>query len=311
MIVPGAKGIRVVRSAGAAALGVARGVASAGFVGGALERRGGRVLKVDARTAVMEGVLLPEHDGRADKRGARVDGQEKREALTPALSQREREQDNRSEEGRRVVVKTMLVNKPKHLFQRLFGSTRLMRQWDGAELLMTEGFECARPVVLFRGRDERGRLVETLVLDHLEGRTLLEYMAARELSVEQEHVLADAVALVVRRLAEKRLVNGDAKPSNWVVRWGRGGDGGATEVARLAFIDTVAVGRDLQSTGVIDHLADLVIEAIGVGCLPRRSLLWRVVKGVAGEGAKKVWREVAARVERHGDATPRVDPLRR
>lgn len=300
MIVPGPGSLRIVRSAVPDARALAAFVVSPAFL------RGADVLKDDRSSTVFAADLPP--------------------GLAAAT--------NLSPPGR-IVVKVMAHDRPvKRFFQTAFGSTRHLRQWHGAALLMKHGFAAQKPLILFRSRgvmksprspEERTCATETLVLEWLPGKSLLHHMADRDLTPRQEHALADAVGGTIRRLAEAGLGNFDAKPSNWIVMRR------ADEFA-LAFIDTVAVREAPGGAAPLDHLSMLVHEPIGVDCFPRRALCWRVVRAAAPSyqtdrtppsprpasgraprrpaAPRELWRAAAAAVARHGDPTPRVDPLR-
>jgi hypothetical protein len=335
MIVPSGERVRVVKAAPT----VRDPGALAAFITSPAFLDAARVLKVeDERSSVLLGELPGEL--------ASVAG------LTP------RRDDHDADMPARVVVKVMAHDRPvKHFFQRLFGTTRHQRQWRGAELLLKHGFAAARPMVLFRAccmavgehsravdaieqaeptmslspalsQGERGPearragLVEVLVLEWLPGKTLLQHMADRDLTLKQEHALADAVAEAIRKLARAGVSNYDCKPSNWIVRWN--GD-----QPKLSFADTVAVGKDEEGLGPLDHASMLIYEPTGVGCFPRRALCWRVTRAIAREQyvddekakgrfvlratrpsePKEFWRLLVRYAEYHGDPTPRVNPL--
>lgn len=282
MIVPSANGLTIARSATPHGLALASHVASEAFL------RSAEVLKAeDERSSVLVGEV-PEPLARAL-------------GLPP-------------EAGRRVVVKTLRQSQPiKRLLQGWMGTTRHLRQWRGAELLQAHGFAAARPLVVFRSRHARGPSVESLVLEWRPGKMLLQHMADRDLSLKQEHALADAVGELIARAASRGMVIGDGKPSNFIVDW-------RASQPTLSLIDTMDARAHLSPGGeaLSAALADLVIEPTGVDCLPRRAVRWRVLRraceaiepgGSTRGDAKRWWRAVAQRLSLHGDPTPRVNPL--
>jgi tRNA A-37 threonylcarbamoyl transferase component Bud32 len=225
--------------------------------------------------------------------------------------------------GRSVIVKRRDLRTIQQRLKMMLRVGRGWRQWRGAELLRAGGVPTAEPVALMT-EWRRPWPVEWLVLERLPGKTLLRHMAEGDLSVREEHAVARAVGRLVARTVEAGLTNRDGKPSNVMITRVAGGE------AEAAFIDTVGVRRMRLSppaTGVM--LKNLVVEALGCGVLPRRSLLMRAyawdgprpgaedIAALGEEAARAEWRGVRdaewAMVEelvrRHGDPRPRVDPL--
>lgn len=208
-------------------------------------------------------------------------------------------------DGLPVVVKCLRLDRAKDALARVFGGTRGLRQWEGAGLLRARGFATAETLVLFRGRDARGRVVETLVMERVEGATLLE-------SVARGLRLARSAGALAGAMARAGVRNRDLKPSNVIVR---GADGA------LVQIDTVGVRGD-SGAGAGEMLFRLLVECVGVGVMPSRAERWRAVRAALGPGgaggragergaARALWREVALRLARHGDPRPKIDPLGR
>ena len=210
-----------------------------------------------------------------------------------------------------VVVKCARLDRPKDPLARLFGNTRGMRQWRGAALLASLGFATPEVILLARGRDPRGRVVETLVMERVPGPTLLEAAAGRapELTgVHQRAGLAHAVGVLVGAMARAALRNRDLKASNIIVQPAPGEHAGFV----LLQIDTVAVTSGAPSPGE-EMLFRLLVECVGTGHTPRRSERWRTlrtaVEGWGGDDPRAVWHAVARRLARHADPTPKVNPL--
>lgn len=194
---------------------------------------------------------------------------------------------------------------------------RLRRQWHGAARLSRRGFRVARGKALLRGcRD--GRWCDVLVMEAVPGTPLIALLARGDLPLKAEHEIAKNLGQLVSLLDAERLHSKDLKPSNIMVD--------DDDPSLLTIIDSDTVGHRPPHP-----LLPLLIEPLGVGVLPRRALLARVVKSWAWhewlnapfevaadpkpevryerELARHAWRELALLVRRHGDPTPRHDPL--
>jgi tRNA A-37 threonylcarbamoyl transferase component Bud32 len=214
--------------------------------------------------------------------------------------------------GRGVVVKVREIRGPWARLKCALGRGKGDRHWRGAALLTGKGIATARVFALARGR-LGGRECEMLAMEHVHGPTLLRVMDAARRGgagapgVREQHALARAVGLQVARMGE--LFNRDHKPSNLIVRGGE-----------IVVIDCEGVRRAVIP-GAARMFASLLIEPTGCGVPPRRSLRMRAVlawaeAGDAGGGraahraaAREAWAEAARVVSRHGDPTPRVNPL--
>jgi hypothetical protein len=202
-------------------------------------------------------------------------------------------------------------------------ASRAWRHWEGTQRLAKVNVGTAACYAIARSRDaSTGTQIEWLVTERVPGKTLLQHMADRDLTVRQEHALADAVGHTVGTLAAKGLFNRDGKPSNWIVRQPL-----TSTHAKVVIIDTVAVRRTLPGLpsmrGWIWMLSALLIEPTGCGCPPRLSLRARALKSFvdtcpvmhnANPAARKamrrkLWRSVSKAIETHGDPTPKVNPL--
>jgi tRNA A-37 threonylcarbamoyl transferase component Bud32 len=215
--------------------------------------------------------------------------------------------------GRDVVVKRWGMSRPKRRLQAILNATPACRHWRGAERLRTIGVRTAEPYVLLRGHDGAG-LCELLVMERLGGCSVLEHAASSALRVREQHAIARAVGIHIAHSAMRGVVNHDGKASNLIVVESDG-------LPEIAVIDCGDIGgmNDEEPEG---SLARLVVEMIGVGCSPRAAVAMRTVtaaldawdldpslsrKAVRNE----IWAYVREFIRRHGDPTPRVDPLRR
>lgn len=203
--------------------------------------------------------------------------------------------------NQRIVVKTMRLDRPKDVISRLFRTTRLERQRRGAHRVAQAGLVTAEPRLMFRGRNARGTVVETLVLDRLPGETLLHTIAGGRADHARVCALARDVGRLTRALDDAGLFNRDHKPSNLIVL-------PEPFDPALALIDTVGVHRRRPSDRLGRMLANLVIELIGTGLTPAPVILARVLRA-ARVPVRSTWRRVEALVRAHGDPTPSEDPL--
>lgn len=217
--------------------------------------------------------------------------------------------------AREIVVKVHTHRSVLDSVRSLFHLGRLRRQWRGAARLSRRGYRVARGLALLSGRGG-GRGLDVLVMESVPGTSLLGVMARGGLSVREEHLLAGTLGGLVSLLDEERLHSKDLKPSNIIVD--------PVDPSLLTLIDSDTVGHRPAHP-----LLPLVIEAFGVGVLPRKALLARVVKSWAWrewlnrpfeieldpdqryerELARRAWKEIDELVARHGEAKPLHDPL--
>jgi tRNA A-37 threonylcarbamoyl transferase component Bud32 len=220
--------------------------------------------------------------------------------------------------GRTVVVKIRLARGPIEWLKRRFRMSRGWRQWRGVPRLVRAGVGSPAPLVLAVERTEAG-MREWLVLDAARGRSLLEHLADFHagrgvVGVSAQHAMARAMARLLLDLDRAGLYNRDHKPSNIIVTsLGQGGS-----MPTFALIDTVAIRR---GRGVDRMLHALYVEPLGLKIPPRRALAMRVIHELVGlrwpgvtpteRRARRhgLWIEVARAIERHGDPTPRDNPL--
>jgi hypothetical protein len=219
-----------------------------------------------------------------------------------------------------VVVKCLLLDRPHHGFAMLLKMTRGHRQWRGALRLASRGFATPELLVLSRGKIAGGMLawgrnyIETIIMERVEGPTLLEVIARRALEIDaappHQARLARAAGELVAAMSRAGLRNRDLKPSNVIVT-----PSPLTVAAYRPFtlvqIDTVGV-EERTDADRSEMLFRLLVECVGTGHTPRRALRWRAALAAADnvpERARVLWREVETRLARHGNPTPRVNPL--
>lgn len=221
--------------------------------------------------------------------------------------------------GRDVVVKCRCLCGLGEGMKVLLRTTRGERLWRGWRWLDEHGFASARPIVLLRGKRD-GRLTECVVIELLPGMTVLHHIArlcdsqdtshapadGEPMGVRQQHALAREIGGQVARLVALGRYNRDHKPSNLIVT--------DVDKAKVAIIDTVAIRpRTILSGDRLSRMLGLLaIEPLGVGCLPRRALMMRVVRACAdelGRDAKGLWRSAERAVIENGDPTPEISPL--
>ncbi|GAB4549934.1 MAG: hypothetical protein Tsb0013_11460 [Phycisphaerales bacterium] len=226
--------------------------------------------------------------------------------------------------GTPVVIKTMRLDGLADRVRADAGLSRLMRQWRGAQLLEKSGVRTAAPLVMCRGFGEDGAIVETLVIERIEGRSLLEHLRDRDLTDDEVRALTESMAVDLEAMWV-RAFNRDHKPSNLIVERTDTG-------VRAAVVDTVGVRR-LRGLGAGSNaklarmLASLWIEAVGVGCPPSVREAYRLVcrvcdaptpKGGRKPGwsrrrsygfARTMWALASDIVHAHGDPTPRDSPF--
>lgn len=213
-----------------------------------------------------------------------------------------------------IVVKSLLLDRPKDWLSRAFGTTRLMRQWRGAEVLARHGFTVARPLILWRARDEQGRIIESLAMERLPGRTILQHLADRDLPPDVEAAVARRLGEDIARLARLGLVNRDHKPSNLLLIPPK--PQASSLKPSIAILDTVGIRRSRSPRdALVRMLFALTVECVGTNTLPRFSTRLTLTRAAAAglnlprSDIPWLWFDVRDRLACHGDPTPRVDPL--
>ncbi|MEM1423088.1 MAG: hypothetical protein AAGH64_03695 [Planctomycetota bacterium] len=226
--------------------------------------------------------------------------------------------------GEEVVVKTMRIATARDRLRASMGATRLGRQWRGASILEKAGVRAAMPLVLLRGYDDADSIVETLVIERVAGKSLLEHLRDRDLLYEETRALTESMAVDLEAMWV-RAFNRDHKPSNLVVE--RTEDG-----VRAVVVDTVGVRRlrgvaSGSNAKLARMLASLWIEALGVGHPPTVREAYRLVcrvcdaptpKGKKKPGwsrarsfgfARTMWALASDIVREHPDPTPKDSPF--
>lgn len=230
-----------------------------------------------------------------------------------------------------VVIKCRVLRRRGDRLKAWLKMGRADRHRRGAAWLAQRGIETAAVLAqAYAVVDDpvtRKRCpVELLVMEYVEGRTLLKVMAAiaegrpDAPTVQQQHDLARAISRQLIKFQDNGFYNRDHKPSNLIVRKDES-DG--KEEWRVVVIDVVALREpDSGSNGLSSMLASLVIEPIGCGCRPRRPLMMRTLYTVISQTMlgysrqekqqklRRLWRDVQRRVQRHGDPRPKTNPLK-
>lgn len=221
--------------------------------------------------------------------------------------------------GRDVVVKGRALHTPSRRLKSALRMGHGDKHWRGARLLMSRGIPTGAPIGHFRASAD-GVPWEVLVLEHVEGPTLLECLAkARDgkMPVREQHAIARAVGEQVAAMRRAVVWNRDHKPSNLII------EGSDPAHPRVVLIDCVGVSwwTFVGDVGVERMLTALMLEPMGCGCRPRAGLWMTAIRAMFGEklSAKRRDRHfglrwyldpIQDRIRRHGDPTPKVNPLR-
>lgn len=213
-----------------------------------------------------------------------------------------------------VVIKVHAHSSPVKAARSILHGGRLRRHWRGAAKLSRHGFGVAKCRALLRGMTA-GRLIDVLVMERVEGRTLIELLADPTLNAAREHALADGLGELISTLDRHRLHSKDLKPSNILV----------TDDDELVIIDSDTVGHRPAHP-----LLPLALEPLGLGLMPRRALAARVIRswawhewlngptdrpelaGVSEQEriiARLGWKDLERLIARHGDPRPVHNPL--
>lgn len=221
-----------------------------------------------------------------------------------------------------VIVKWWSSASPLARLRAGLGMGKAEAHAAGAGLLLRAGIPTAKVLSITNHvSPARGQV---LIMERLPGKSLLQHLADRDLTVRQEHAVARAAGALIDALSNAHLNNRDGKPSNIIVTQV------SDERATLAFIDTAGVRRMrfFPSPGNVMR-KNLAVEAIGCGVLPRRALLMRVIcwsgphpspdeveefgfEHARSEwvmGRRADWEAIAQFIRDHGDPRPKVNPL--
>lgn len=214
--------------------------------------------------------------------------------------------------GRDVVVKCWSLGAGARVKSWLRAS-RGFRHWRGAAWLAEHGFGTAKCFALVRGRAD-GKSVECLVMEALQGKSVVQHLADQDLSVPQEHALARELGRMAARMNAAGGFNRDHKGSNLIVMRMRR-DGGYD----IGVIDCLAIGGRHPDCGRM--LFNVLIEAIGVGVWPRRSIRMRALRAAVEEAVARcsredrreavrlIWADIRMMVDMNRAPAPRVTPL--
>ncbi|MGQ0627540.1 MAG: hypothetical protein ACT4PL_05490 [Phycisphaerales bacterium] len=234
----------------------------------------------------------------------------------------------------RVVLKAAATGGVLGMVRRALGHSPLDRERRGAGVLGRAGLGTA--AVLGHGTCTlQGRGAEFLLMEFVAGATLLEMLTGAGGRASPRGVCA-VVAETIVRMVRAGWFNRDFKPSNLIIidDEGEGGVGGGRSgggALRVVQIDCAGIRR--CDPRRLDHapvrmLTALMLEPTGCGvALPMRARV-RMVREVirawnedgTGEampgesraaGIRMLMRLVEERITRHGDATPRDNPLAR
>jgi len=210
--------------------------------------------------------------------------------------------------GYPVVVKTLALDRIRDRLGSIVWSTRLWRQARGAQRVQACGVASACVHALVRGRDATGQRVEALILERVQGPTLLRAAAERTLEPRSANLLLDRVGRDVAALATSGLYNRDHKPSNLIVSSDERGH------PIPVLIDTADIRRRTNEAPMDRMLAKLMIEAIGTGVEVTEREQVRVARAAhRGSSQPRTLRElidsVRAMIESHGDPKPKDNPL--
>lgn len=252
--------------------------------------------------------------------------------------------------GRGVVVKRWLPSAWTRFRSGISGS-KSERHWRGAAWLTRHGIDTARCLAMAHDASIIARC-DYLIMEELTGPTVLDVLTRarqrdasaagragedahaehaangeanaaeagagkRAVGVREELAIAREVGRQIASMIAHGRFNRDHKPSNLIVVW-RGGRAG------VAVIDCVAIlplWRGGGAGGSLERmLASLCIEPLGIGVVPRRSLVLATLCAAlgielgGGRGGRSaiglspsaklalrgVWRTVAARVRAQG-----------
>ena len=210
-----------------------------------------------------------------------------------------------------VIIKCRENSSKASGFRRLFRISPHDTELRGLRRLLRLGIPTSTPLARVVAPDH-----DCLVLKYVPGPTLLEVLAGPPLTISQEKALCRAVGDVVIALILKNFYYRDNKPSNLIVL-------DHETAPRIAIIDAVGIRYQhpfyLTGSHLVDMLASLYLEPRGVGITIRRTLTMRLLHGYAdafnaavpfGDSFRRdMWEFARTVIEKHGDPTPKVNPL--
>ncbi len=203
-------------------------------------------------------------------------------------------------DGTDLIVRTTRLERLKDTPARWSGRTHAMRHWHGTVLLERAGLPAAPPRVLFRGTDDDGVYVETLVAERVVGDSLLQMRETIDASC------AEALGRHVAAMLQARVYHRDHKASNLIVRQTDAGP-------EVVVVDADGVRHSSRRDACERMLMATLVEFLGTGAPPRRTMCFRALhtclETLGAESRwKDVWRRVAELIAAHGDPTPKDDP---
>lgn len=207
---------------------------------------------------------------------------------------------------RHVALKRVSLDSPGARLKNFLHVSRSFRQWRGAQLLLNARIDTPRPFVLATQRTPKGAF-EWIGTKHIQGPTLLALFADGVFTSVLATILGRHLARVTSRA---HLFNRDHKPSNLIVHLGD-----SPERCRIAVLDTVGIRR-ISAAQHLSYaarmLASLIIEPTGCGCPPPKSFVLDIARHCVGTDSADAFQLANAALdarERHGDPTPRINPL--
>jgi tRNA A-37 threonylcarbamoyl transferase component Bud32 len=210
--------------------------------------------------------------------------------------------------GYGVVVKTLALDRLKDRFGSRFRSTRLWRQATGIARVRRCRVPAATAYALVRGVNADGQRVEALIMERVEGPTLLRAASERSLDSRATRLLLDRLGHDIGAMASAGVFNRDHKPSNIILS--RSEDGSPLPV----LIDTADIRRRSRDQAMVRMLAKLLIETIGTSVATSAREQVRLARSAADgasweHGLRELIDAVRQEIESHGDPTPRHDPF--
>ncbi len=224
--------------------------------------------------------------------------------------------------GRQVVVKIADIIGWRERLKLRLGLSRLQRQWRGHERLAAIGVATGQPICLATLNDPGESVRLLLALQYVPGKSLLEHVAANDLSVRAEHRLAAALGRQIASIAAHRRRNRDHKLSNLIAVEPE------TDEATVAVIDAAGViprRKRSRNGAAADMLFSAIVEPYGLGLKVRKTLKLRVALACAKkllaedrdakptrdarELARALLLRASRRLARHPNPTPRINPL--
>jgi len=187
-----------------------------------------------------------------------------RATLSIAPPSKRAKEQGRATESASVVVKINPLPTLGKRLRSLLKGTKHHRQWRGYERLYRAGVLAAKPLALLRATTPEGE-AEVLLLEHVEGQTLLEILATRATGTPLPKRLRAVLSAAIVAHESHRLWNRDPKPSNVVLTQPPG------KPLACAFIDTVGIERRSPRHAAEDHgflrqfLKLLLLETRGSG----------------------------------------------